>query len=41
MRIYLVNRDNVTAKMSPLIKVHLALELFIPGTPGRSAAESW
>ena len=34
MRIYLVNIDNITAEMSPLIKAQLAWELFIPGTPG-------
>ncbi len=34
MKIFLVNKDNVTVKMSPLIRVHIAWELFLPDFPG-------
>lgn len=34
MKIYLVNKDNITAEMSPLIRAHIAWDLFIPDYPG-------
>ena len=34
MEIYLVDKSDITPKMSPMIRAHIAWELFIPGSPG-------